>query len=332
MIDKNEDLKSAQDKLRAQEKKLELGLSTFMRAENSIEYKTALQETPYLKKPEAVKKGMQLLKNKDEDATVRLLVLQKALSAIGKNTDNIRDCLSIVQDKSDRLELRRAMLSGLRALTFGSKAFVSLRVEYMTILRSLLDDPDTVLRKMAAEDLAKNKDEYVQRRLLDGLKGREASIVSTAKAIQLLGYDIHAEHYPIVRSILQDTASDETIKLEAIHVLANDTESKELLIKLIMDKGQELEVRMSSATALKTSNFADFIRIAKPMLLDDKEDKDLRALLLNALMRHQDSSSLYDDDEFIHKVANLKSLTTSADLKKLRTQLLDNETKHSNKQ
>jgi hypothetical protein len=331
MIDKNEYLKSIQDKVASEREGIDLRLSKFAKAGDSIEYKTALQDIPYLKEPEAVKKGMQLLKNKHEDVTVRLLVLQKALSEIGKNTEYLRDCLLILQDGSDQVELRRTILSAFRAFSFGSKLFASLRVEYMTALRSLLDDPDALLREMAAEDLAKDKDEYLQRRLLDGLTGRTAPIVSTAKAIQLLGYDIHAEHYPIVRGILQNPASDEAIKLEAIHVLANDEKSKDLLAHLMMDKGQEMEVRMSSATALKASHFEDFIKIAKPVVVDEEEEEDLRAVVLNALMFHSDSKALYDDEEFNQSVTDLQSLTTSGDLRELSTRFLDNAKRHSKK-
>lgn len=331
MFDKNEYLKSVQEQVRAEEKEIELGLSKFSEARNSSEYKTALQAIPMLKEPEAVKKGMQLLTNKQEDTTVRILILQKALSGISQNTEYIKACLFIAEDSSDQVELRRAVLSVLRALSFGSRLFISLRPEYMTMLRSLLDDPDSLLRESAAEDLAKDKDEYVQRRLLDGLTEREEPIVPTAKAIQLLGYDIHAEHYPILRKILQDPASDETTKLEAIHVLANDPESKDLLTELMTDKGAAIEIRMSSATALKTCNPEYFTDMAKSMVLDEKEDKDMRAVCLNSLMHHSDVNALYYDDEFLHKITRLQSLTTSADLKQLSTKFLGNATRQRRK-
>ncbi len=331
MFDKNEYLKSVQEKIRAEEKEIELGLSRFEKAGNSNEYKSALQALPVLKEPEAVKKGMELLTNKQEDTTVRMLVLQKALAGIGKSTEYIKACLSIAEDNTEPVELRRAVLSVLGALSFGSKRFISLRPEYMTMLRNLLDDPDSLLRESAAEELAKYKDEYVQRRLIDGLIERETPIISTAKAIQLLGYDIHAEHYPILRRILRDPASDETTKLEAVHVLANDVESKELLTELMMDKDQSIELRKSSATALTTCNPKYFTDIARSLILNEEEDKDLRAVCLNALMHSSDVNALYYDDDFLNKITTLQSLTTSAGLKQLSKQFLDNAMKQKRK-
>jgi HEAT repeat protein len=331
MFDKNEYLKSIQEKLKAEEKEIELGLSRFREATNSIEYKTALQAIAALKEPEAVKKGMELLTDKQEDTTVRILILQKALSGIGKSTEYIKACLSIAEDNSEQIELRRAVLSVLRALSFSSRIFMSLRPEYMTMLRSLLDDPDSVLREGAAEDLAKEKDEYVQRRLIDGLTGRETPIVRTAKAIQLLGYDIHAEHYPVLRRILQDPASDETTKREAVLVLANDVESKDLLTELMMDQAQPIEIRKSSATALTTCNPEYFTDIAKSLILNEKEDKDLREVCLNALMHSSDVDALYYDDDFLHKITTLQSSTTSPGLKQLSTKFLGNAMKQKRK-
>jgi len=331
MIDKDEHFEKVRDDLRVEQEKLDVGVGQFKRAANTKEYKAALQEIPFLEEPEAVKKGMQLLKDKREDMEVRLLVLQKAISAIAQSAEYVRDCLLITEDKSDQIELRRAAFNALKVFNFASNPFVALRPEFMTALRTLLDDPDAALREMAAEELAKDKDEYVQRRLLDGLTGREEPIVSTAKAIQLLSYDIHTEQYPVVRRILENPASDETVKVEAIHALANDAESKNLLARLMMDKQQPIEVRMSSAVALKTSDFEDFSKIAKPLVTDENEEKDMRSAVLNALMHHRESKALYDDNEFMQKVRNLRSLTTSGDLKKLTTRFLDSARRQSKK-
>ena len=198
----------------------------------------------------------------------------------------------------------------------------------MALLRSLLNDPDSSLREMAAEELAKYKDEFCIKKVADGLTKQGAPIVNDAKAIQLLGYDIHAEHYPIVRSLLQNPASDEATKLEAIHVLANDPESKQLLINLMLDKKQDKEIRMSSAIGVQSAYPQDFIRIAKPLVLDDGEEKDMRIATLNALMLNRDKTALYADEKFLAKVSGLNILTKSPELKKMSLRYLKNAAKH----
>ena len=328
----NEDdyLKSVQNKVKAQQEQNESGLSNFRKARNAIEYKAALQQIRFLRDPEAVKKGIQLLKNKQEEVTVRSLVLQKALSSIGKNSEYIRDCLSILSDKTDRIEMRKGVFTVLKALNFGSKLFVSLRPEYMAILRSLLDDPDTDLREMAAEELAKVKDEFVQRRLLNGLTRQEAPIVSDAKAIQLLGYDIHAEYYPAVRRLLQNPESDDVTKLEAIHVLANDPESKQLLVDLMLDKKQDKELRMSSTAAVQSGHPQDFMQIAKTLVLDESESNDMRTVCLNALtlVHPTEKTALDEDQQFLQNVSRLHTLTQSPELKKMSLRYLESAGRH----
>jgi hypothetical protein len=331
MVDKDEYINRIREQVTAHEKAVESGLSRLRSAQNSIEYKTALQAIPSVTEMEDVRKGMQLLTNKQEDTDLRLLILRKARSAIGRNIEYIKACFLIVLDTDDQVELRRAILSVLGAFSFGSRQFVPLRPEYMTLLRSLLDDHDALIRERAAEELAKEKDEYVQRRLLDGLAGKEQPIVSTAKSIQLLGYDIHAEHYPVVRKILADPGADETTKVEAIHVLGNDAQSKDLLTELMMDRQQPIEVRMSSATAVKTSNPEYFTHLAKSMVLDEQEDQDMRAVCLNALMHQSDPKALYADDDFVQKLTRVRSLTKSAALKDLSTGFLTNAMSHKRK-
>ena len=330
MINPSDYLKSIQDKVKAEEEQNKLGLSNFAKAANSTEYKTALQQTRFLREPEAVKKGMQLLKNKEEDTTIRLLVLQKALTAIGKNSEYIRDCLSILEDPTERLEIRKGVFTVLKVLSFGSTLFVSLRPEYMKILRSLLDEPDTNLREMAAEELAKDNDEFAQRRLLNGLTKQETPIVSDAKAIQLLAYDIHAEYYPVVRSLLQSPESDDVTKLEAIHVLGNDPESKQLLVNMMLDKKQDTELRISTAAAVCSGHPQDFIQIAKTLALDESESDAMRTACLNALtlVHPTEKTALHEDQQFIEKVSRLHTLTKSPELKKISLRYLESAARH----
>ena len=44
------------------------------------------------------------------------------------------------------------------------------RPRYLSTLRGLIDDPSSSIRDSAIEVLAMNQDEYVQRRLIEGLE------------------------------------------------------------------------------------------------------------------------------------------------------------------
>ncbi|HTI12879.1 MAG TPA: HEAT repeat domain-containing protein [Puia sp.] len=303
----------------------------FKAAVRAADNKAALEVIPFLEDADAVKKAMDLAGSKTEDVGLRVMALQKILIAMGGNADYIRLCLSIVADPAEDGKLRDVALNVLQTLNFSSGAFLAFRPDFAAVLRSLTDDPDTNLRTIAAETLAQNKDEFIQRKLIAGLMDPSVAILPAAKAIQLLGYDIHAEHLPIVRSILEDPATDETTKVEAVHVLASDPAAKELLTRLALDKKQEPEVRMSSAVALSLSHSEDFLKMARPMILDDKEDESIRLVWLNALVHHQDAAAVYNDQDFLQKVSALKASTRSPELKKLSSRYLDNAAEHYKK-
>ena len=331
-LDKHAYLKNLQDQLKLEKARYETGLINFMRASNSAEYTTALREIPYLNDEPAVQKVIDLLKDKQEDVVVRALAFQKALSSISRNLEYVTICLNILKDNTEPVELRIGILTMFRSLSFSSKFLVSLRADYMTALRILLDEPNHSLREMATEELAKHKDEYVQRRLLNGLSGAEVPLVLPAKAIQLLNYDIHAEHFPIVRHLLEQRGTDEMTRVEAVHALANDPESMPLLERLVKDPAEDIEVRMISATALSISHPEDFIEMAKDLIADEKQDKNIRAVCLNALMHQQHSDALYNDPGFLRKINQLQRKTDIPDLKKLSREYLDNAEKHIKKQ
>ena len=98
--------------------------------------------------------------------------------------------------------------------------------------------------------LAKEHDEYAQRRLHKRLQKRSKTLVPPAKAIQLLGYDIHAEHYLILKKIVKNPPSV-AAKKQAVRLLGTDNSSKALLKRIRKDKNEAPDVRAVSATALQ---------------------------------------------------------------------------------
>jgi len=309
------------EQVRQAQQKNELAVAGFKKASNADEYRIALEQVDVLKDPEDIKKGAALLQDKHVDVGLRVLALQKIGQSIAENPAYINLCLAILSDTDEPQVLRMAVFTFFQVLSFFSRTFKANRSEYMTLLRSLLDDPDNELRTMAAEQLAKQKDEYVQRRLMDGLTGKGKAIVAPAKAIQFLAYDLHAEHFPVVRDLLQNT-QDEGTKIEAIHVLAGDPQSKNLLVDLMLDKAQPKEVRVSSVFAVQSAHPDEFLRIAKPVVLDESEDDDVRVASLNALEHNKDA--LYSDKQFAERVSAISASTKSAKLKKMSLRYLDN--------
>ena len=333
MIDKEKYLRDLQGQVQAARQQHDEGVSAFRAATAGEAAEKALEQVVSLTEEDDVRKAMQIFRNPQETPRFRALALTKALNGLADRPEFVRDCLSVVADRTEPAALRASVFGTLSTLSFFSRAFVALRSDYMSLLRKLLDDPEESIRAMAAEALAKDKDEYVQRKLLDGLSGRGPLIVSEAKAVQLLGYDIHAEHFPLVRELLQKAATEDITKLEAIHILANDPEARPLLINLWKDKRQDKEIRMSSAGAIQSGDPQAFLPLAKSMVLDETEHAELRAACLSALtvMHHHDDAPLREDEHFSNGIARLHDATTLPELKKLTSRFLENVTRRSAK-
>lgn len=335
MNDEMEFLQTLRDQLQAGEKRIEASAQRFIAASNPEEIKTALQQVPAIRDQQEAAKASGLLKDDGQDIDVRILSMQKLVSFLGEDRSFIETCLSLISNTSNDPRLRQAAFKVLQTLSFSSRVFASVRVEFIAVLRALLDDPQAPLRAMAAEELAKIKDEYVQRRLLAGLKSSEKKsvnqIVPRDKAIQLLGYDIHAEHYPIVRAILQESTATESEKVEAIHVLASDTSSANLLANMMLDKTQENEVRMTSASALRAVQPEQFIKLAKNVILDETEEPGVRAVCINGMMHHLNSDAVVNDPEFHEGMSKLRKVRLLPELRKASKKYME-EVEKRNKQ
>ena len=283
----------------------ETAQAAFMAAADSASILAALRNTPYLREPGAVQKALLLLFDKQTDLEIRLLALVKVLNSISEDMDALQKLLGILSDQTEPEALRKSVFEQANVLTFSSKAFAALKAEYIEILRGLLEDSSTELREKATEQLAIYKDELVQNRLLEGLRSPQNALVSSAKAIQLLAYDPHAAYYPTVREILENPATDDNVKIEAIHALAFDQDSKPLIANILNDKGQANEVRMTSAAAFQAAHPDDFIGLAKPLVLDDDEESEIRTASLNALMHFRSADQVFRDEEFVNNVRNM---------------------------
>jgi hypothetical protein len=193
----------------------------------------------------------------------------------------------------------------------------------MSALRQVLTDENPDLRSRAAEQLAIEKDEFVQRKLIEEIQSGSPHIVNRAKAIQFLSYDLHAEHYPLLRNIIQEDKATITEKNEAILALSNDTNSKDVLEAVAIDKAMPKTLRMSSANGLQAQDPYAFETIAKKIVVDDKEDEDMRILCLNSLMKQTNLGKLQNDAAFRDSLKRLKSARKSPKLKRLSRLYID---------
>lgn len=245
----------------------------------------------------------------DDDADPRLKA--EALKLISLNIearpDLIDRLLELLGDADVPTALRADVLDHLVEISFRLPLFPAKRPDYLATLRSIVEVPDARLRRRVVGILAREKDEYVQRRLIDGLEHRSRALVPAAKAIQFLGYDLHAEYFPVLRRILEQPPS-RAAKREAVRLLAADPASVELLLGILRDKRESSEVRKISATALQALDPDRFEAEARRIVLDDDdEDEQLRALCISALALFTEPATLRQDDQLTRRVERLRS-------------------------
>lgn len=243
-----------------------------------------------------------------------------ALQAMGVEVDDHPDLidalLAYLGDAGNPPDRRLAVMNLLQEIGFRMVGFPAKRPEYLAVLRAIIEDPDAQLRRVTIGILAREKDDYVQRRLVDGLEGRSTALVPVAKAIQFLAYDVHSEYFPIAKRIV-DKPPSKAAKVEAVRLLAADPSAKDLLVGILGDHSEKPEVKMAAAVALQSLDPEEFERQARRIVLDDDEDDQLRALALNALTYFGNPASQSEDAEMIRRVESLSSQSRSRSVKKV---------------
>src|SRR5215216_2396813 len=299
------------------------------RSKPAEERRTALRIAA-LRDQDEVGEALDLIRDREEDAELRAAAVHAIDDEVGKRHDLIDMMIGLLRDSTEPVVMRLAALRVLQQSSFRAAIFNPKRPEYLAALRAVIDDQDSSLREQALEILAQEKDEYAQRRLLEGLEDPSEALLPPGKAVQLLGYDIHAEHYPILRDMVQNPPSPEA-KQEAVRLLASDPTSKDLLADILKDKDERREVRNASASALQSLAPIEFEEQAKQIVLDDNEYDDLRATAMNALTLFADQEALSQDTELTRRVERLKDASPSRAVTRTADRFLRKQRKQRNR-
>lgn len=220
--------------------------------------------------------------DKNVSAPERVAALH-ALAPARRNDDEfLKPLFSLASDSSEPAELRLGVLRVIGQLRFSSARLKELRAYLIELLHSIARDSDGDLRIAAVEMLAQEKDPHVQKWLLDSLESGEPLAGSVEKTVQLLGYDIHANYFPLLQKIAREAAAP-AARMEAVRLLAADADSAGLLREIYRDKKENERVRRGSASGYLSLDPAGFESDAKAVVLDDGDDEDVRAASLSAL-------------------------------------------------
>jgi len=225
----------------------------------------------------------------------------------------VADLLSTLQNRDEPVASRTAALESLGALDFLGPRFAPFRADYKEALRDVATDQPRELRAQALELLAIDRDPYAQELLVQGLQEPKDALVPEATAIQLLGYDDHAEVVPLVREVYERATG--AAREEALRVLATDPDSEQLLTRLLEDKSEKRNIRQLSASGLQSLNPEAFEKTARKIVDDDDDYNDIRATALAALAHGREARETPVDLKLVETVQRVGESTTSRSIR-----------------
>lgn len=259
-----------------------------------------------------------VVRDSGADARLRSAALQLISLDIDENPELFGPLLELLRDGTAPTDVRIAVLRLMQQISFSAASFPAIRPDYLATLRSIIADPDAQLRQQAISILAQHKDEYVQRRLIEGLEGRSEPLVPVAQAIQYLGYDLHAEYFPLLRRIIENPPS-RAVKEEAVRLLAADPDAADLLISILQDRSESPEVRRISAIALRVAAPDRFAEQARRIVFDDEDGEELRVASIVALTYVASPAAMGTDDELIERIERFRTESASREMRQAVT-------------
>ena len=190
--------------------------------------------------------------------------------------------ISLLADPAEHDQVRLSALVALQQNTFRSAEFQPYQADFVAALRSAVTDDDKDLRERAMDILALNGDAYVQQLLVDGLRDPKSALVAPQQALRMIGYDVHADHYGLLRDIVE-TSKKPKLRQAALKLLAADSGAKDIFARIAADPGEDAVSRSTSAIALQAIAPEEFSTMAHAIVADDSNSDQVRATMLTAL-------------------------------------------------
>jgi hypothetical protein len=201
----------------------------------------------------------------------------------------IKALLRVLSTPEEPDELRLAALTTLQQCSVQVAKFRPYMADFTAALRTATGSELAELREQAMDILALHFDPYVQQILVDGLRNPETAVIEPAKALRMLGYDVHAEHYELLHEII-DTSRQPQLRQMALRLLAADSGAKDTFARIAADRSDDPVARSTSAVALQALAPQEFDNLAKTVVADEDDNDDVRATMLTALAHNPDDA------------------------------------------
>lgn len=243
--------------------------------------------------------------------------------ALDPETDagDIGAMIATLRDPAADPAARLNAIDAIGAARFMGPQFAPYEEQYRDALRQVATDPNEQVRRRALEVLALEGDGFARDLLVESLRGPDQTLVSDAKAIQLLGHDAHGDYAPLVRDMIERGVDDAALA-EGLRLLASDPASAEMFQTLLSDRSAPRFVRKLAAKGLQVVKPEAFEAAAREIVADDDEDDDLRAAILSALGHAGDQAAARADPDFAARVGEVAESTPSENLRETAQQFI----------
>jgi len=257
------------------------------------------------KKTAPRRQGMSVVMNKRGGVPERLAAFTNLSLSKPGSDDALESLLEILRDTEEPIDVRLRALQTLGAAAFASPSFPAIERDYIATLRQVATDPDPELRQQVLGILAREKDGFAQKKLLEGLRDPAKALVPPEKALQLLAYDIHAEAYPLAREIVNHPPNA-IAKREALRLLGADPGAVPIFERILRDKTETPEIRQVSAAALHGLDPNRLQAQVREIVLDPAEQDEMRETSLTAI-KQLAPAAVAQDKQLMDRVAQLSS-------------------------
>ena len=197
--------------------------------------------------------------------------------------------LQVLSNPEEPDEVRLAALTTLQQCSVQVAEFRPYAADFIAALRTATGSELAELREQAMDMLALYHDPYVQEMLINGLRNPDTAVVEPAKALRMLGYDVHAEHYGLLHEIVE-TSRQPQLRRMALKLLAADSGAKDTFARIAADRSDDPVARSTSAVALQSLAPQEFDSLAKTIVADEDDNDAVRATMLTALTHNPDDA------------------------------------------
>jgi tyrosinase len=262
-------------------------LRSFNVAVSTEDIASSLSDLNTVDDTESKEKALEIVKDTQQDAGIRVLALTRVYQEMAEDVSFIAYLLELIANENEPENLRKEAFFTLRKFEFFSSTLMSMRSDVTQTLRGMISDKNMEMRKQAIIALAQDRDVFIEERLIQGIENPAEALVSEDLAVYLLGLNPKVGNFSLFRKIVTNS-SNNLSRANALFVLGQDPNSKELLISTFNNKKERFDIRTNSLMSLRNMDSEAFLHAAENLVSDPAEDDNLKMISISKIDLDQD--------------------------------------------